>query len=111
MEIRGRDMTGMPRSITIHGKEIREAIEEVIVNIVNAVKSALERTPPELAADIVERGIVLAGGGSLLYGLDLRLKEETKLPVYYCDDPLTAVARGIGKALNDIELIRRVSFR
>jgi rod shape-determining protein MreB len=111
MEIRGRDMTGMPRSITIHGKEIREAIEEVIVNIVNAVKSALERTPPELAADIVERGIVLAGGGSLLYGLDLRLKEETKLPVYYCDDPLTAVARGIGKALNDIELIKRVSFK
>ncbi len=111
MEIRGRDMTGMPKSITINGKEIREAIEDVVVNIVNAVRSALERTPPELAADIVERGIVLAGGGSLIYGLDLRLKEETKLPVYYCDDPLTAVARGIGKALNDLELIKRVSFR
>jgi len=111
MEIRGRDMTGMPKSITITGKEIRHAIEDVVVNIVNAVRSALERTPPELAADIVERGIVLAGGGSLIYGLDLRLKEETKLPVYYCDDPLTAVARGIGKALNDIELIKRVSIK
>ncbi len=111
MEIRGRDMTGMPKSITINGREIREAIEDVVINIVNAVRSALERTPPELAADIVERGIVLAGGGSLIYGLDLRLKEETNLPVYYCDDPLTAVARGIGKALNDIELIKRVSFK
>ena len=111
MEIRGRDMTGMPRSITIKGEEIRKAIEDVVANIVNAVRSALERTPPELAADIVERGIVLAGGGSLLHGLDQRLKEETSLPVYYCEDPLKAVAKGIGKALNDIELIRRVSFR
>ncbi|MEZ0323423.1 MAG: rod shape-determining protein [Hydrogenothermaceae bacterium] len=111
MEIRGRDMTGMPRSIVIHGKEIREALEDVIVQIVNAVKSTLEKTPPELAADIVERGIVLAGGGSLIYGLDKRLKEETNLPVVYCEDPLTAVARGIGKAIQNIELIKRVSMK
>ncbi|MEJ5173309.1 MAG: rod shape-determining protein [Hydrogenothermaceae bacterium] len=111
MEIRGRDMTGMPRSIVISGKEIREALEDVIVQIVNAVKSTLERTPPELAADIVERGIVLAGGGSLIYGLDKRLKEETNLPVVYCEDPLTAVARGIGKAIQNIELIKKVSMK
>ncbi|WP_457641386.1 rod shape-determining protein [Persephonella sp.] len=111
MEIRGRDMTGMPRSVTITGEEIRKAIEDVVTSIINAVRNALERTPPELAADIVERGIVLAGGGSLLYGMDLRLREETNLPVYYCDDPLTAVARGIGEALNDIEIIKRVAFQ
>jgi len=111
MEIRGRDMTGMPRSITITGKEIREALEDVISSIVNAVKTTLERTPPELAADIVERGIVLAGGGSLIYKLDQRLRDETNLPVVYCDEPLTAVARGIGKALNSIELIKRVSVK
>jgi rod shape-determining protein MreB len=111
MEIRGRDMAGMPRSITITGKDVREALEDVIIQIVNAVKSTLERTPPELAADIVERGIVLAGGGSLVYGLDKRLKNETNLPVVYCDEPLTAVARGIGKALNNIDLIKRVSIK
>ncbi|MGC8868504.1 MAG: rod shape-determining protein [Sulfurihydrogenibium sp.] len=111
MEIRGRDMAGMPRSITISGKDIREALEDVIVQIVNAVKSTLERTPPEIAADIVERGIVLAGGGSLIHGLDRRLRNETGLPVVYCEDPLTAVAKGIGKAINNIELIKRVSIK
>jgi rod shape-determining protein MreB len=111
MEIRGRDMTGMPRSIVIYGKDIREALEDVIIQIVNAVKSTLEKTPPELAADIVERGIVLAGGGSLIYGLDKRLMEETNLPVVYCEDPLTAVARGIGKALQNLDLIKRVSIK
>ncbi len=110
MEIRGRDMTGMPRSAVIKGGEIRQALEDVVSSIVNAVRTALEKTPPELAADIVERGIVLAGGGSLLHGLDLRLREETNLPVYYCDEPLTAVAKGIGMALDDLELIRKVSF-
>ncbi len=111
IEIRGRDMAGMPRSIVITGKDIREALEDVIVQIVNAVKSTLEKTPPELAADIVERGVVLAGGGSLIYGLDKRIREETNLPVVYCEDPLTAVARGIGKALQSIELIKRVSMK
>ncbi|MCX7738162.1 MAG: rod shape-determining protein [Hydrogenothermaceae bacterium] len=111
IEIRGRDMTGMPRSIMISGKEIREALEDVITQIVNAVKSTLEKTPPELAADIVERGIVLAGGGSLIHGLDKRLKEETDLPVVYCEDPLTAVAKGIGKTIQSIELIKKVSMK
>ncbi len=110
MEIRGRDMTGMPRGVAIKGKEVREALEDVISAIVNAVRTALEKTPPELAADIVERGIVLAGGGSLIYGLDQRLREETDLPVSYCENPLTAVAQGIGDALEDFELIKRVSF-
>ncbi len=110
MEIRGRDITGMPRGVSIKGKEIREALEDVVTAIVNAVRTALEKTPPELAADIVERGIILAGGGALLYGLDQRLRDETNLPVAYCEEPLTAVAKGIGDALADIELIKRVSF-
>jgi rod shape-determining protein MreB len=100
----------MPRGVTIKGKEIREALEDVVTAIVNAVRTALEKTPPELAADIVERGIILAGGGALLYGLDQRLRDETNLPVAYCEEPLTAVAKGIGDALADIELIKRVSF-
>lgn len=111
IEIRGRDMAGMPRSTVITGRDIREALEDVIIQIVNAVKSTLEKTPPELAADIVERGVVLAGGGSLIYGLDKRIREETNLPVVYCEDPLTAVARGIGRALQSIELIKRVSMK
>lgn len=111
IEIRGRDMAGMPRSTVITGRDIREALEDVIIQIVNAVKSTLEKTPPELAADIVERGIVLAGGGSLIYELDKRIREETNLPVVYCEDPLTAVARGIGRALQSIELIKRVSMK
>ena len=111
MVVPGRDLRGLPGSVEIKGEEIRHALEPVIQNIVNAVRLALEKTPPELSADIVERGIVLAGGGSLLHGMDIRLREETNLPVYYCDDPLTAVARGIGKALNDIELIRKISLQ
>ncbi|WP_457639729.1 rod shape-determining protein [Persephonella sp.] len=111
MVIPGRDLRGLPGSVEIKGEEIRHAIEGVIQNIVNAVRLALEKTPPELSADIVERGIVLAGGGSLLHGMDIRLREETNLPVYYCDDPLTAVARGIGQALDDIELIRKISIQ
>jgi len=107
----GRDLRGLPGSVEIKGEEIRHAIEGVIQNIVNSVRLALEKTPPELSADIVERGIVLAGGGSLLHGLDIRLREETNLPVYYCDDPLTAVARGIGQALDDIDLIKKISFQ
>ncbi|MDQ7056441.1 MAG: rod shape-determining protein [Persephonella sp.] len=111
MVVPGRDLRGLPGSVEIKGEEIRTALESVIQNIVNAVRLALERTPPELSADIVERGIVLAGGGSLLHGLDVRLREETNLPVYYCEDPLTAVARGIGQALDDIELIRKISLQ
>ncbi len=111
MVVPGRDLRGLPGSVEIKGEEIRVALENVIHSIVNAVRLALEKTPPELSADIVERGIVLAGGGSLLHGMDIRLREETNLPVYYCEDPLTAVARGIGQALDDIELIRKISLQ
>ncbi|WP_293442434.1 rod shape-determining protein [Persephonella sp.] len=111
MVVPGRDLRGLPGSVEIKGEEIRHALEPVIQNIINAVRLALEKTPPELSADIVERGIVLAGGGSLLHGMDIRLREETNLPVYYCDDPLTAVARGIGQALDDIDLIRKISLQ
>ncbi|WP_297456311.1 rod shape-determining protein [Persephonella sp.] len=111
MVVPGRDLRGLPSSVEIKGEEVRQALENVVQSIVNAVRLALEKTPPELSADIVERGIVLAGGGSLLHGLDIRLREETDLPVYYCDDPLTAVARGIGIALDDIDLIKRISFQ
>ena len=111
MVVPGRDLRGLPSSVEIKGEEVRQALENVVQSIVNAVRLALEKTPPELSADIVERGIVLAGGGSLLHGLDIRLREETDLPVYYCDDPLTAVARGIGMALDDIDLIKRISFQ
>ncbi|WP_457625507.1 rod shape-determining protein [Persephonella sp.] len=111
MVVPGRDLRGLPGSVEIKGEEIRHALENVIQSIVNAVRLALEKTPPELSADIVERGIVLAGGGSLLHAMDIRLREETNLPVYYCEDPLTAVAEGIGKALDDIDLIRKISLQ
>ena len=110
MEIGGVDITNSPISTVIKGEEIRKALEGVVNSIVNAVKSALEKTPPELGADLVERGIILAGGGSLLHGLDTKIKEEVNLPVFVCDDPLTAVARGIGKALEDISLIKRIAM-
>ncbi|RMD47577.1 MAG: rod shape-determining protein [Aquificota bacterium] len=110
MEIGGVDITNSPISTVIRGEEIRKALSDVVDLIVNAVKTALEKTPPELGADLVERGIVLAGGGSMLYGLDIKLREEINLPVFRAEDPLTAVARGIGKALDDINLIKRISM-
>ncbi len=110
MEIGGVDITNSPISTIIKGEEIRKALEGVVNSIVNAVKSALEKTPPELGADLVERGIILAGGGALLHELDTKIREEVNLPVFVCDDPLTAVARGIGKALDDINLIKRIAM-
>ncbi|RMA97068.1 rod shape-determining protein [Hydrogenothermus marinus] len=110
MEIGGVDIRNSPISTVIKGEEIRKALEDVVDNIVNAVKTALEKTPPELGADIVERGIVLAGGGSMLYGLDIRIREEVNLPVFRAENPLTAVVEGIGKTLEDIDLIKRVSM-
>ncbi len=96
MEIKGRDLiSGIPKTITINEDEIREALSEPVNIILDTIKVALENTPPELAADIVDRGIVLAGGGALLRGLDLLIKEETGLPVIVADDPLTAVVRGV----------------
>ena len=110
IEVRGRDMTGLPRTIVITNHMVTEAIEDTISSIVNAIRTALERTPPELASDIADRGIVLAGGGSLLRNLDKRIEMDTGIKCVYADEPLTAVARGLGKVLENIELIRRISM-
>jgi len=111
MEIKGRDlMAGIPKTLVINDTEIREALAEPVATVVETVKIALERTPPELAADIVDKGIVLAGGGSLLQGLDNLLREETALPIIVAEDPLSAVAMGAGKALDDMDLLRKVSI-
>ena len=107
--IRGRDMaTGLPKSIRISASEIREAMTPTIIQIVSAVQEVLEETPPELLTDVVERGIYLAGGGSLIRGLDKKIAEETKIPVYVADDPLTTVVRGCGEVLNNLDLLSKV---
>lgn len=111
MEVKGRDLvSGIPKTITIFEDEIRDAISETIVIIINAIKVALENTPPELASDIVDRGIVLAGGGALLRGLDALIRHETGLPVIVAEDPLLAVVKGVGDVLDDLDILRRVSI-
>jgi len=111
MEIKGRDLiSGIPKTLTINEAEIREALTEPVNVILDTIRVILENTPPELAADIVDRGIILAGGGALLKGLDLLIRQETGLPVFIADDPLSAVVRGVGKMLDDIEMLRRVSI-
>ena len=112
MEIKGRDLIeGIPKTLTVTDAEIREALAEPISIIVNAVRVALERTPPELSADIVDRGIVLTGGGSLLKNLDKLLREETGLPVSVAEDPLSSsVVLGTGKMLSDFDLLRKISL-
>jgi rod shape-determining protein MreB len=110
MEIKGRDLVaGVPKTVVITDEEIRDSLLEPINQIVEAVRLSLERTPPELASDIVDRGIVLAGGGSLLRNLDILIREETGLPVMMADDPLTAVVMGAGKALDEISLLKEVA--
>ncbi len=110
MEVKGRDLvSGIPKTLTIDSGEIREALSEPVNAIVEAVRIALERTPPELAADIVDKGIVLAGGGALLRNLDLLLREETGLPVVIAEDPLSCVAIGSGKVLDELDLLKRVT--
>src|SRR5476649_2582677 len=110
-EVRGRNLIeGIPKTITITDEEIREALGDSVSTIINAVRVALERTPPELSADIVERGIVLTGGGALLKNLDKRLMIETGLPVVIADDPLSSVVLGTGKMLSDFELLKRVKW-
>lgn len=107
-EIRGRDLvSGLPRQVVLTAAEVREALEEPIATIIAAVRTTLERTPPELAADIVERGIMLAGGGALLRGLDERLRQETHMPVYTAEDPLECVAMGAGRSLDEFEAMAR----
>ena len=109
MEVKGRDLVaGIPKNLKLTSEEIRDAISEPISQIVEALKSALEQTPPELAADIVDRGIVMTGGGALLRGLDVLLKEETNLPINVVDDPLLCVVLGAGKVLDNVHLYDRI---
>src|SRR5690606_19536843 len=106
MDIRGRDMvTGLPRTITVHSDEIGEALKESIYMIVQAAKTVLEQTPPELSADIIDRGVFLTGGGALLHGIDQLLAEELKVPVFISDNPLDCVAIGTGILLDNIDKI------
>ena len=107
MEIRGRDLlTGLPKTIEITAKEISNALKDTVLSIVDAVKVTLERTPPELAADIMDRGIVLTGGGALLHNMDKVISEETNMPVLIAENPLDCVAIGTGKALDHIHLFK-----
>ena len=111
MEVKGRDLiAGIPTTLLVSDEEIREALTETFGAIVEAVKIALERTPPELAADIVDKGVVIAGGGSLIKGLDTLLKEATGLPITLAMDPLSAVAVGAGKVLAAPNLLRKVTI-
>ncbi len=111
MEIKGRNLIeGVPKTMTIEDGEIREALGECVATIMNAIRVALERTPPELSADISDRGIVLTGGGALLKNLDKRIREETGLPVSIAEDPLASVCLGTGKMLTDFKLLRRIAI-
>jgi len=111
IDVKGRDLvTGIPRTLKINSEEIREALAETVNAIVEAVRVALEQTPPELAADIVDRGIILAGGGACLKGLDQLLHQETGLPVVIADDPLSCVVLGSGAVLDELDLLRRVTI-
>ncbi|MCE5309347.1 MAG: rod shape-determining protein [Acidobacteriales bacterium] len=111
MEIKGRNLIeGVPKTITVDDSEIREALGECVATIMNAIRVALERTPPELSADISDRGIVLTGGGALLKNLDKRIREETGLPVSIADDPLASVVLGTGKMLTEFKLLRRIAI-
>ncbi|GBE31126.1 Rod shape-determining protein MreB [bacterium BMS3Bbin05] len=111
LEIKGRDLiSGIPKTVTITEDEVREALKGPVTSILDVIRIALENIQPEIAADIVDRGIVLAGGGALLRGLDMLIKEETKLPVVVAEDPLTSVVRGVGKMLEEIDLLKRVAI-
>jgi rod shape-determining protein MreB len=109
MEIKGRDLvSGIPKTLILDDDEVRESLAEPVSQILNAIKLALENTPPELSADIVDKGIVLAGGGALLKGLDVYLREETSLPIIIAEDPLMCVALGAGRVLDDIDVLKKV---
>lgn len=111
MDIKGRNLIeGVPKTITIDDSEIRDALSECVATIMNAIRVALERTPPELSADISDRGIVLTGGGAMLKNLDKRIREETGLPVSIAEDPLASVVLGTGKMLTDFKLLRRIAI-
>ena len=109
-EVKGRDLVaGLPKTLTITSEEIREALQEPISSIIDAIRITLERCPPELSSDLVDRGMILAGGGALLKGLDKLIAEQTGLPVHLADDPLSAVAEGTGVVLNELDFLRRTS--
>ncbi len=109
-EIRGRDMiTGLPKTVVLSSEDVRDALEEPVSQVIDAVKSTLDKTPPELASDIMDRGIMLAGGGSLLQGLDERLRQETEMPIHVAESPLTCVAVGSGRSLEEFEVIKKAS--
>src|SRR5712671_306462 len=110
MEVKGRDLSaGLPKTLTIRSEEVREALQEPLSSILESVRITLERCPPELSADLVDRGIVMAGGGALLRGIDRLVAEETGLPVHIADDPLSAVAEGTGRVLQELQFLQRVS--
>jgi rod shape-determining protein MreB len=112
MEVKGRDLVaGVPKTLEVKSDEVREALAEPVNAVVESVKIALERTPPELGADIVDKGIVMVGGGSLLANLDILLREVTGLPVMLAEDPLTAVAHGTGRCLDELRLLKEVTIR
>jgi rod shape-determining protein MreB len=112
IDVKGRDLiSGIPKTIETNSEEIREAITEPVTLIVDAVKDALENAPPELAGDIVDRGIVLTGGGALLQNIDVLIREETGLPITIADDPLSAVARGAGMALDQLDVLKEVTIQ
>jgi rod shape-determining protein MreB len=111
MDVKGRDLVdGIPKTISVGDEEVREALRECVMIIVDTVRTCLERTPPELAADIVDKGIVLTGGGALLPGLDVLLRQETRLPVTVADNPLLCVALGTGRLLDELHLLRKVAI-
>ncbi len=110
MEVKGRDLVaGLPKTLTITSEEIREALQEPVSSIVEAVRITLERCPPELSADLVDRGLIVAGGGALLHGLDKLIAEQTGLPVHLADDPLSAVAEGTGVVLHELNFLRKMA--
>ncbi|UCF73514.1 MAG: rod shape-determining protein, partial [Deltaproteobacteria bacterium] len=112
IEVKGRDLvTGIPKILTIDSEEVRNAISEQVETIVETVRIALEQTPPELSADVVDKGIVLVGGGALLKNLDVLLREETRLPITITDDPLSTVAIGAGRALDNLSVLREIMIK
>jgi len=111
IEVKGRDLVaGLPKTLTVSSEEIREALSEPVSGILEAIRTTLERTPPELLADLIDRGLIMAGGGALLRGLDKLISEETGLPVHVADDPLTAVALGTGKVLDNLNVLKQLEI-
>ncbi|MBI5379278.1 MAG: rod shape-determining protein, partial [Nitrospirae bacterium] len=112
VEVKGRDLvSGIPKTLIVDDEEVREAIQEPVLGIINTIKVALENTPPELSADIVDTGIVLTGGGALLKGLDVLIREETGLPIIVSEHPLSDVVIGSGKVLDELDLLRQVTVQ